>query len=106
MMVEPTKLKPRRLRSLETASDSALLALKSAALRTRFCTGLPATNAQMYASKEPCSACTRWKARALPIADAIFWRLRTMPGSCIRRATSRSPKRATRATSKSWKAAR
>ena len=61
---------------------------------------------QIQASNEPCSAATASNARALPIADLIFSRLRTIPACFIRRATSRSPKRATAAASKPRNASR
>jgi hypothetical protein len=66
----------------------------------------PPMKSQIQASKEPCSAASARNARAFPIADLIFIRLRTIPACFIRRSTSRAPKRATAAGSKPRKASR
>src|SRR5437879_5743221 len=79
-MVEPTKLKPRIFRSLLIASDSSLHARAGLDDARRFGIGLPPTNCQMYVSNEPNSFCTSRYDFAFAIADAIFRRLRTMPG--------------------------
>jgi hypothetical protein len=80
---------------LLSASDSGVRAGTWRGLRQPFTCGVPSTNAHTYRSNDPCSACTRRKARALVTALAIFWRWRTMPASPISRSTSASVNRAT-----------
>src|SRR5216683_6631456 len=59
-MVEPTKRKPRCVKSLLRASDSLV---RAGTLRFQaFCLGLPFTKRQTYASKLPNSCCTFSKA--------------------------------------------
>ena len=46
MMVEPTNLKPRPFRSLDSASDTSVRAGTAALARGRLRTGLPSTKPQ------------------------------------------------------------
>jgi hypothetical protein len=105
-MVEPTNLKPRFLRSLLSASDSGLVAGTCFMSVQRLTIGRPPTKDHRWASRLPISSWSFSTAFALPIADSILSRLRTMPGNCISFSTRRLSKRATRSTSKSAKASR
>src|SRR6185436_14043253 len=80
MMVDPTKLKPRCLRSLLNLSDSGVLAGICRIDAQRFARGLPSTNCQQYLSKLPNSFWTARNARAFLTADSIFSRLRMIAG--------------------------
>ena len=78
-IVLPTKLKPRRFKSLLIESDSSVRAGTSLNARQAFWIGRPPTNDQMYRSNVPNSSCTAKNALAFLIADAILSRLRTIP---------------------------
>src|SRR5512139_2470298 len=95
-MVGPANRNPRRDSSRLIASDCGVDEASSDIDRQRFTSGLPPTNPQRNSAKEPASCRRERRARAFPIAASTFRRFRTIPGSARRRATSRSPYRATR----------
>ena len=100
-IVGPTKRKPRRRSSFESASDSGVFAGISANERGRR-RGAGA-NDQTRSSRPSGSSSA---ARAFPIAASILPRWRTIPASPRRRSTSASPNAATAAMRKPAKAAR
>src|SRR5215831_12959833 len=106
MTVEPTKLNPRRLRSLLKVSDSGDVVGISFIAFQRFDLGRPSTNRQQYASKVPNSSWIARNARALRTAATIFNRFRMMAGSDRSFRIRASVYRATFAGSKSLKARR
>src|SRR5262245_30968139 len=99
-MVGPTNRNPRRIRSRDIAVASGVVAGTSRGVRHRFCIGVPPTKDQRCRSRLPPSRSSSSTARAFAIGASIVSRLRTMPSSRRSRATSRAPKRATRAGSK------
>src|SRR5258706_13284153 len=105
-MVEPTKRKPRSFRSLLIASDSGVRAGTCFMPRRKFCCGRPFTKPHRYASNEPNFRRTSRNARALPIADSILRRLRTIPAAALNLLASRAPERGALAGSERAKALR
>ena len=84
-------MKPRRLSSFESAVDSSVTAgmsLPDFGAGRVFGSG---AKLQISSSSVSPAECSSRAARALAIAASIFLRLRTMPSSESRRATSLSP---------------
>jgi hypothetical protein len=79
IIVEPTNLNPRFLRSLLTASEMSVVAGTCPGSVHAFLMGFPSTNCQMYRSNDPNSSCTLRNAFALVTAAATFKRLRMIP---------------------------
>lgn len=101
--VGPTKRKPRFLSAFANAADSGIELGTSSVVRG--CGVVPGRKDHTKSARPP--SCRRSSvARALAIVAAIFARLRMMLASCVRRATSRSSKRATTSGSKPAKARR
>jgi hypothetical protein len=88
----PTKLNPRRLSSLASASDSGERLGTSSAVRG---CGVVSGRYDQISSPSPPSDRRATTARALAMAASIFRRLRTIRSSAMSRATSSSVKAAT-----------
>ena len=80
MIVEPTKRKPRFLRSFEILSERGVLDGISLRVLKEFFMVEPWTKDQMYLSNDPNSFCTFRKAFALSIVEDILRRFLTMSG--------------------------
>ena len=84
-VTEPTNLIPRLLRSSDILSDRSLLSTPYS------CTVLPPVHPQMYSENEPDSHEISRKTFAFPMAETIFERFLTIPGSERSLSTSSSP---------------
>ena len=89
-VVGPTKRKPRRLSSLDSAVDSGVTAGRSSSVARGAAAAARRVRPDQLGERH---ARARVAARALAIAASILPRWRTMPASSSRRSTSRSPKR-------------
>ena len=94
-MVGPTKRKPRALRSLLIAREASVSAGAWPTSVQSLTIGRPSTNDHRWSTRLEPAAWSSSVARALPIADAILPRLRTIPGSASSRSVSASPNAAT-----------
>ena len=93
-------------RSALIARDPSVSAGISPIRSNRLTTGDPPTNDQRWSTSVVPASYSASVACALPMADATFARLRTIPGSASSRAASSSPYPATRVTSNPSKARR
>ena len=103
MVVGPTKVKPARLSAFESATDPDERVGMSASVRG---SGSASGRCDQTRSGRPPSGRSATVARALTTVASILRRLRTIPASSIKRATSVSSKDATASGSKSAKADR
>jgi hypothetical protein len=96
-VVGPTKVKPRERSSFDiaTASLEGPSRVRTARVIRFGLDALSGSNLQTKAAREPNSSMRSSARPALPIADSIFPRWRTIPGSASRRATSFAENRAT-----------